>query len=55
MLTRENAPWIEYLEINEETNERTLILNAPDEVKEAYRKHQVELQKHNNNETKIPK
>lgn len=55
MLTRENAPWVDYLEIDEETGDRNLVADAPDEIKEAYEKHQKKNQEHIDNNTMIPK
>ncbi len=39
MYTREDSPWVEYLEIDEITLERRLSSNAPDEIKRAYEQH----------------
>ena len=36
MLTFDEAPWVEYLVINEETGERTLSEDAPKEIREKY-------------------
>ena len=55
MLTKEQAVWIDYLEIDEETGERKLNSDAPDEVKKAYEKHREKIQEHIDNETMIPK
>ena len=55
MLTKEQAPWVDYLEIDEKTGERKLNSKAPDEVKKAYEEHQKELQKHIDKGIKIPK
>ena len=55
MLTKENMPWIDYLEIDEKTGERKLNPNTPNKIKETYQKHQREIQKYINNKTMIPK
>lgn len=55
MLTRDDAPWIDYLEIDEESNERKLSNDAPDDVKKAYEEHQKKVREHINNGTMIPK
>lgn len=36
MLTINEAPWVEYLVINEETGERTLREDTPKEIREKY-------------------
>ena len=37
LLTKEEVPWIEYLEIDEETGERYINPSAPEEIKETYK------------------
>lgn len=39
MFTFEEAPWVEYLEIDEETRERRLRDDTPDEIREKYEEH----------------
>lgn len=51
----EQVPWIEYLEIDEETLERKLRPNTPYKIKKAYEKYQLEVQEHIKNGTMIPK
>lgn len=36
MLTKEQAPWVEYLVLDEETLESTLRSDTPQEIREAY-------------------
>lgn len=36
MLTKEDAPWVEYLVLDEETLESTLRPDTPQEIREAY-------------------
>lgn len=36
MLTRSEAPWIEYLEIDEDTGERKLRADTPQEIRDKY-------------------
>ncbi len=55
LLTKEQAPWVEYLEFDEETDERRLNSDAPDEVKRAYEEHQKKLQEYIDKGMKIPK
>lgn len=55
MLTEKDAPWVDYLEIDEETDERRISSDAPDEIRKAYEIHQKEIQEHINNGTRIPK
>ena len=39
MLTKEQAPWTEYLVLDEETLESTLRADTPQEIREAYEKY----------------
>ena len=39
MLTKEQAPWTEYLVLDEETLESTLCADTPQEIREAYEKY----------------
>ncbi len=55
MLKHEGSPWVDYLEIDEYTNERKLSVNAPDNVKKAYKEYKEEISKNNDNKTLIPK
>ena len=55
LLTKEQTPWIDYLEIDEETDERRLSSDAPDEVKKAYEEHLRERQKYIDKGLKVPK
>ena len=55
MMTKEQAPWIDYLEIDEETTERRLSSDAPDEIKKVYENHEKKIQKHIDKGTTIPK
>ena len=48
MLIKSQAPWVEYLEIDEETRERKLRNDAPKEIKEAYMEHLLKLQRISN-------
>lgn len=45
MLTRNEAPWIEYLEIDETTRERKLRDDAPDEIRKKYKEYLLEIEK----------
>lgn len=49
MLTFEEAPWVEYLEIDEETRERKLRNDTPDEIRLKYEEY-CNNQKRSNNE-----
>lgn len=42
MLTFEEAPWVEYLEIDEETFERKLRSDTPEEIREQYEAYLME-------------
>lgn len=53
MLTKSQSPWVEYLEIDEETRERKLKDGAPEEIKKAYMEHLLKLKK--SEEEKRPK
>ena len=55
LLTKEQAPWVDYLEIDEETDERTLSPDAPDNVKKAYEEHLKWKQSYIDKGMKIPK
>ncbi len=44
MFTMEQAPWVEYLEIDEETLERRLREDTPDEIRALYEQHLAESQ-----------
>ena len=45
MLTLGEAPWVEYLVINEETGERTLREDTPKEIREKYEEFCLEQSK----------
>lgn len=45
MLTNNEAPWVEYLVIDEQTRKRTLSADAPEDVKVAYEEYQKEMLK----------
>ena len=47
MLTFNEAPWVEYLEINEETGERCLKDNTPQEIREKYEEYCNDQRQHN--------
>lgn len=47
--------WIDYLEIDEETDERILSLDAPNDVKKAYEEHLRWRQSYIDKEMRIPK
>ena len=55
LLTKEQTPWLDYLEIDDETDERRLSSNAPDEVKKAYEEHLKWKQSYIDEGMKIPK
>ena len=42
MLTSDEAPWVEYLEIDEETWERKLRADTPQSIRELYEKYLME-------------
>lgn len=42
MLTLNEAPWVEYLEIDEETGERRLREDTPKEIREKYEEYRIE-------------
>lgn len=46
MLTLEEAPWIIYLEIDDETGKRTLRGDTPQEIRDLYEKHLLEQRKY---------
>ena len=48
MLTKSQAPWVEYLEIDEETGARKLKDDAPEEIKKAYMEHLLKFQRTEN-------
>lgn len=50
-----DIPWIDYLEIDEETCESYLNPDAPEEIKMAYKKHQEELLKNADKYGRVPK
>lgn len=52
MLTFNEAPWIEYLEIDEETGKRVLKEDTPKEIRDKYEAYLLER---NNNEGMLPK
>ena len=39
MMTKEQAPWIDYLDIDEETGERFLKDDTPDDIRKKYADH----------------
>ncbi|MBQ8636750.1 MAG: hypothetical protein IJ423_01995 [Clostridia bacterium] len=41
MLTNQDAPWIEYLIIDEDTRKRVLRKDTPDDIREKYEKYQA--------------
>ncbi len=43
MLTLNEAPWVEYLEIDEETGERKLRADTPQEIRDKYDEYCLEL------------
>jgi len=45
MLTRNEAPWIEYLEIDEKTRERKLRDGTPEEIRKKYEEYIAEMDK----------
>ncbi len=45
MLTRNEAPWIEYLEIDETTRERRLRADTPEEICKKYEEYLLEMKK----------
>lgn len=45
MLTKNEAPWIEYLEIDEETRERKLRSDTPPEIRDQYEKYLLDQKK----------
>lgn len=49
------VPWLDYIDIDENTDERILKRNAPDEIKIAYKKYQKEIQEYIDNGMPIPK
>ena len=55
METLEQAPWIEYIEINEETGERELRKDAPEEIKEAYELYLKKQDELNNQDIPVSK
>lgn len=52
MLTFNEAPWIEYLEIEEETGKRVLKNDTPKEVRDMY---EAYCKERNNNDDMLPK
>lgn len=46
MLTFNEAPWIEYLEIDEETGQRRLRADTPKEIRDKYNKYLLEQEKY---------
>ena len=48
IMTLDQTPWIEYLEIDEKTGERVLRKDTPKEIKDAYKKY---LKKSSNKKT----
>ena len=44
LLTKEDTPWIDYLEVDEETGERYINPAVPEEIKEAYKMHLLSRQ-----------
>ena len=55
MYTKEQMPWIEYLEIDETTLERKLRKDAPKEIKEAYQKYLEEIEEYKKKNLHITK
>ncbi len=55
MLTFYDAPWIDYLEINEENGERYLREDTPQDIREKYEKHCEEQNKYTKNNELRPK
>lgn len=53
MLTFNEAPWVEYLEIDEETGERRLREDTPKEIRDKYEAYLVE--QNNNSGNLLPK
>ena len=53
MLTFDEAPWVEYLEIDEETGERKLKENTPQEIRDKYEKYCLEQSR--NEDGMLPK
>ena len=45
MLTRNEAPWIEYLVIDEKTRERKLRQDTPEEIRKKYEEYMVKMAK----------
>ncbi len=45
IMTMEQAPWVDYLEIDEKTGKRFLRKDTPKEIKEAYEKYLKEISK----------
>lgn len=43
MLTLDEAPWVEYLEIDEETGKRRLQENTPPDIREKYETYCLKL------------
>lgn len=39
MMTKEQAPWIDYLDVDEKTGERFLIDDTPDDIRKKYEDH----------------
>ncbi len=55
MLTKKDYSWIEHATYDEDGFVNGVTDDAPDEVKQAYKKHQKENQKYIENGTMIPK
>lgn len=55
MLVKEDCIWIDYLDIDEDTLERTLRDDAPSEVKQAYEKYLKEMQNYIDRGELVPK
>lgn len=53
MLTFKDAPWVEYLEIDEETGKRRIKEDIPREIREKYELYCLEQEK--NKEEMLPK
>ena len=55
MYTKEQIPWVEYLEIDKTTLETKLRKNAPKEIKEAYQKYLEEMKEYKKKNLPISK
>ena len=55
MLTKKEAPWLEYLIIDEKTRERKLKNGTPETIRKAYEEYMASLKKQMQCGKKIPK